>query len=51
MMVDEFVYGELDMNSFMLVFLVVLILFYLKYVMNFIILFVISRDFCCWNFF
>lgn len=50
MMVDEFAHGELDMNSFMSVFLVALILFYLKHVMNPIILFATSRDFRRWNF-
>ncbi|XP_020612037.1 prolactin-releasing peptide receptor-like [Orbicella faveolata] len=50
MIVDEFAHGDLDMNSYMYAFLVTLILFYLKHVMNPIILFATSRDFRRWNF-
>ena len=52
MMVEEFAHGDLDLNSYMYGFLdlVTLILFYLKHVMNPIILFATSRDFRRWNF-
>lgn len=51
MMVDEFVGHDDDLDmSYTYAFLVTLILFYLKHVMNPIILFATSRDFRRWNF-
>ena len=49
MLVYEFGYDQLDWTSFAYADLVVLIFFYLKHVMNPIILFATSRDFRRWN--